>query len=158
MSCLRSRAPNASSARVRIVMQANSGQDTRPEQVVRSLLHRSGLRFRKNVRPLPSLRCAADVVFPRAKACIFVDGCFWHGCPAHFRVPMANAEWWAEKIEANRVRDRRNNVFLRRKGWQVIRLWEHDPNARALGTLASRIRSRIVATSSECKRRPRSTR
>lgn len=143
MSSIRFRAPRASSALVRRVMQANTGRETRPEQTVRRFLHRCGLRFRKNLRPLPALRCAADIVFPRAKLCIFIDGCFWHGCPKHFRVPASNSAWWAEKIEANRVRDRRNDQLLKRGGWRVIRLWEHEVTPGVLSALESKIRARI---------------
>jgi len=143
MSSIRSRAPRASSAVVRRVMQANTGRETRPEQIVRSFLHRRGLRFRKDLRPIQALRCAADVVLPRVKVCIFIDGCFWHGCPKHFHVPATNSEWWAEKIEANRIRDRRNNKILKRNGWLVIRLWEHQITPTALRRLESKIGARV---------------
>src|SRR5258706_13941492 len=109
MSCIRSRAPRASSPAVRRVMQANVGRETRPEQSVRTFLHCRGFRFRKDVKPLATLRCTADIVFPEAKVCIFVDGCFWHGCPIHFHAPKSNKAWWSEKIAANRARDRRND-------------------------------------------------
>lgn len=145
MSCLRVRAPIASSSIVRRVMQANTGRETRPERVVRCFLHQRGLRFRKDLRPIPTLRCAADLVFPSARLCVFVDGCFWHGCPRHFRVPAANRAWWAEKIEANRLRDRRNNVILGRGGWKVIRIWEHQVHPSYLAKLESRIRKRLRA-------------
>jgi DNA mismatch endonuclease (patch repair protein) len=143
MRCLRSRAPSASSAVVRRAMQANTGRETRPEQTVRRFLHGCGLRFRKDLRPLRALRCAADLVFVRAKLCIFIDGCFWHGCPKHFRVPGSNSAWWAEKIEANRARDRRTDTILKRHGWRVIRLWEHEVTPEVLARLASTIRARI---------------
>jgi DNA mismatch endonuclease, patch repair protein len=128
---------------VRKVMQANTAKETGPERVVRRFLHRCGLRFRKDQRPIPGLRCAADLVFPRARLCIFIDGCFWHGCPTHFRVPASNSAWWAEKIEANRARDRRNDAILRRDRWYVIRVWEHQVNPGYLAELESRIRRRM---------------
>jgi DNA mismatch endonuclease (patch repair protein) len=143
MTCLRVRAPVASSSAVRRVMQANTGRETEPERMVRRFLHRCGLRFRNDRRPLPTLRCAADLVFPSARLCIFIDGCFWHGCPRHFRVPSSNSAWWAEKIEENRMRDRRNDVVLERAQWKVIRLWEHQINPRYLSKLESRIRRRM---------------
>lgn len=146
MSSIRSRAPSASSAVVRRVMQANTGRETWPEQTVRRFLHGCGLRFRKDLRPLPALRCAADLVFPRAKLCIFIDGCFWHGCQRHFRLPASNSAWWAEKIEANRVRDQRNNSALRAAGWQVIRVWEHDVSMKSLARLAKLAHRRIDAS------------
>lgn len=108
-------------------MQANRPQDTKPEILLRSALHRAGLRFRKDVRPLANRKVGrADVVFSRAKVCVFLDGCFWHGCPRHFSVPKCNGAWWREKIADNRVRDRRKTRQLRRAGWRVLRLWEHD--------------------------------
>ncbi|MBX9788561.1 MAG: very short patch repair endonuclease [Pirellulales bacterium] len=146
MSSLRIRAPVSSSLVVRRVMQANTGRETHPERFVRRFLHRCGLRFRKDRRPVPALRCAADLVFPGARLCIFVDGCFWHGCPKHFRVPASNSAWWAEKIEANRARDHRNNAILRRDGWCVIRIWEHQVNPRFLAELESRILRRMRRT------------
>jgi DNA mismatch endonuclease (patch repair protein) len=146
MRCLRSRAPKATSTLVHRVMQANTGRETGPEQTVRRFLHRCGLRFRNDLRPLPVLRCAADLVFPRAKLCIFVDGCFWHGCPRHFRVPASNTAWWAEKIAANRDRDRRNDALLKREGWHVVRLWEHEVTRNRLVKLESMIRRRIGST------------
>ena len=132
MRSIRSRAPSASSTTVRRVMQANRSRDTKPEIQLRRALHRAGLRFRKDVRPLAPIKCAkADVVFSRAKLCIFVDGCFWHGCPRHFSAPKTNQAWWKEKIADNRLRDRKKTRQLRRAGWTVLRIWEHElQNAR----------------------------
>lgn len=108
-------------------MQANRSRDTKPEIQLRAALHRAGLRFRKDVRPLAVGKCAkADIVFSRAKVCIFIDGCFWHGCPRHFAVPKSNRAWWSEKVADNRLRDRRKTRQLRRAGWTVLRFWEHD--------------------------------
>ncbi len=122
---IRSRAPKASSELVRHVMLANFGT-TKPERRLRSALHRAGIRFRVDCRPIPEIRCAADVVFPRQRVCIFVDGCFWHGCPMHFRVPNTNADWWAEKIRDNARRDSVQTLALQRAGWEVVRIWEHE--------------------------------
>ena len=66
-----------------------------------------------------------DFVFPRQKLAVFVDGCFWHGCPRHYSVPANNAEFWRRKLEANRARDRLVTRTLRRAGWSVVRVWEH---------------------------------
>lgn len=137
---IRSRAPAASSPNVRRVMQANCAPDNALEVALRSALHRAGLRFRKSVRPVPDLRCTADVVFASRRACIFIDGCFWHGCPYHFSVPHTNSGWWREKIEDNKARDRRQRGALRREGWHVIRVWEHDLQNMP------RVVSRIVRT------------
>jgi len=126
MSSIRSRAPAAASPAVRKVMVANVGRERRPERRLRSLLHRAGLRFRKDSPPEEGVRCRADIVFRRPRVCVFVDGCFWHGCPRHFRLPKTNSEWWAEKIRDNMERDVRKTGELQDRGWEVIRVWEHD--------------------------------
>jgi DNA mismatch endonuclease (patch repair protein) len=143
MSSIRSRAPTASSHAVRQVMQAVPGRDTKAETTLRSALFRRRLRFRKNCRPITTLRISADVVFPRQKVCIFVDGCYWHGCGVHFRPPRSNAAWWIEKVDDNRTRDRRQTVILREHGWRVIRLWEHDVLNGDIERLAQRLERRI---------------
>lgn len=132
MKSIRARAPAASSPLVRRVMQANLPSNTQPEIILRSALHKAGLRFRKDVRPEPELKCKADIVLRKAKVCIFVDGCYWHGCPRHFETPKVNSEWWDEKIADNRRRDRKKRTRLRRFGWKVITIWEHDITASKL--------------------------
>jgi len=72
------------------------------------------------------LRCEADIVFPRLKLAVFVNGCFWHGCPIHATWPVANAEFWAKKISDNRERDLRHDQVLAQAGWAVMRVWEHE--------------------------------
>lgn len=139
MSSIRSRAPAASSGAVRRIMQAVSGGDTQAERVLKGALFRRGLRFRKNCRPIENLRISADVVFPRERVCVFVDGCFWHGCPAHFHPPRANRQWWKEKVEDNRRRDRSQSLVLRKHGWQVVRVWEHEVLSNAIHRCACRI-------------------
>jgi DNA mismatch endonuclease, patch repair protein len=126
MTSIRSRAPRASSSLVRRVMRANVGRTTKPERLLRSLLHARGLRFRKDYRPCADIHCSADVVFTKARICIFVDGCFWHGCPTHFKVPATHADWWREKIADNVRRDGLRTEELTNLGWLVIRLWEHE--------------------------------
>lgn len=137
MTCIRKRAPRASSTAVRHVMLRNVGRQTRPEKALRSVLHRAGLRFRKDYPPLPGQRISVDVAFPRHRVCVFVDGCFWHGCPLHFTAPKTHSGWWNEKIEDNRRRDARQTRLLRRSGWRVFRIWEHDI---APGFVSARIR------------------
>ena len=107
-------------------MQANKGRDTKPEKAVRRAVHALGLRYNVSVRPIPTLRRTADMVFPRLKIAVFVDGCFWHGCPQHFSVSKTNAKFWANKIERTRERDTETNDALQRAGWTVIRVWEHE--------------------------------
>ena len=126
MTSIRKRAPSASSTAVRRAMQAVASEDTEPETTLRRALHRSGLRYRLHARPEVDIRCNADLVFRASKVCIFVDGCFWHGCPLHFLLPKTNSDWWYEKICDNRARDERQRRQLEEKGWKVIRLWEHE--------------------------------
>jgi DNA mismatch endonuclease (patch repair protein) len=106
-------------------MQAVKRQDTAAEVLLRRRLHAAGLRFRKVIPPEAELRCKADVVFPRQKVCVFIDGCFWHRCPAHFKLPKANSAWWEEKIQATVERDGRQQQLLESRGWTVLRFWEH---------------------------------
>ena len=134
--------PSASSIAVRNVMKANRGQDTRPEIALRSALHRRGLRFRKHVAPLEGLRCIADVVFPRQRVAVFVDGCFWHGCPIHGSRPQTNRSYWAAKIARNIRRDANSTAELRKAGWAVLRIWEHEPPEVAAETVEAVVRAR----------------
>lgn len=113
-------------------MLANKHRDTKPELDVRRLLHARGLRYRVNYKPVASLRSRADVVFTKAKVAVYVDGCFWHGCPDHYQPSKTNADYWSPKIQANRDRDSRVNAVLQEAGWTVVRVWEHqDPRAAA---------------------------
>lgn len=128
--CIRSRAPAASNPAVRRAMQAVKRQDTKAEVLLRRRLHAVGLRFRKEIRPEPGLRCKADIVFPRQRICIFIDGCFWHCCPIHFKPPKKNSAWWKEKIQATVERDGRQRRFLESRGWKVLRFWEHSITPR----------------------------
>ena len=104
-------------------MAAIKGKDTMPEMIVRKYLFSCGLRFRIQVRKLPG---NPDIVLPKYKTVIFVDGCFWHGhedC-RYFRLPKSNVEFWKAKIERNVARDVRNEVALKALGWRVVRVWE----------------------------------
>jgi len=107
-------------------MVANRSKNTAPELAVRSILHARGLRYRIHIRPLPELRRSADIVFTRRKVAVFIDGCFWHGCPKHFVMPRANIDYWAPKFERNQRRDREVDERLRAAGWTVLRFWEHQ--------------------------------
>jgi DNA mismatch endonuclease (patch repair protein) len=110
-------------------MRANKGRDTRPERAVRSAVHALGLRYRVGVRPVPGVRRTADLVFTRAKVAVFVDGCFWHGCPEHYRPAKRNTEFWATKIDGNIARDADTDARLKLAGWRVVRVWEHEQPA-----------------------------
>jgi DNA mismatch endonuclease (patch repair protein) len=130
----------ASSPAVRAVMRANRGRDTRPELSVRAAVHAQGLRYRVGISPLPGIRRTADLVFPKAKVAVFVDGCFWHGCPEHHRPAKQNAEFWRAKIEGNAARDADTNKRLTDAGWQVIRIWEHEDAAEAAAAITEVVR------------------
>jgi DNA mismatch endonuclease (patch repair protein) len=127
---LTTKRPKASSGAVRRRMQSTPRRDTPCELAVRSLVHRQGLRFRVDW-PLPGTRRRADLAFISARVAVFVDGCFWHGCPVHGTWPKANSAWWRAKIESNVQRDRDTDAHLRRVGWKVLRFWEHHDSARA---------------------------
>ncbi len=116
----------ATSPAVRRVMQGNTSRDTKPEIAVRSAVHALGMRYRVSVRPLRDLRRTADLVFRNARVAVFVDGCFWHGCPEHHAPPKANASYWATKVQSNRDRDKDTTQRLREKGWTVLRFWSHE--------------------------------
>jgi DNA mismatch endonuclease, patch repair protein len=123
----------ASSAGVRASMQANKSRDTQPEVALRSAVHALGLRYRVSTQPLKGLRRTADLVFPRARVAVFLDGCFWHGCPDHHTVAATNAKYWSDKVMENRSRDRDTDQRLNEAGWVSLRIWEHeDPHEAAL--------------------------
>lgn len=122
----------ASSPEVRASMRGNRSRDTTPERQLRTVLHARGLRYRVSVRPVPALRRTADIVFPKARVAVFVDGCYWHGCPEHYRPATKNSEFWRTKISENRQRDEGTNQALATHGWTVVRCWEHeDPRSAA---------------------------
>ncbi|RZU73630.1 T/G mismatch-specific endonuclease [Micromonospora kangleipakensis] len=101
-------------------------RDTGPEVQLRRLLHAQGLRYRVQL-PVPDWRRRTiDIAFTRVKVAVFVDGCFWHGCPEHGMVPRSNQAWWASKLEANRRRDAETTAHLQSRGWRVLRFWSHD--------------------------------
>lgn len=134
--------PNASSLTARSRMENQRRRDTKPEIAIRSRLHGLGLRFRVDRPVLPGMRRRADVLFPRERVAIFVDGCFWHGCPEHGTWPKANAEWWRDKIETNRHRDADTDSRLTRAGWVSIRIWEHEDAELAADRVASIVQGR----------------
>jgi DNA mismatch endonuclease (patch repair protein) len=102
-----------------------------------------GFRYRVDTKPLGISPRRADIVFRRAKVAVFVDGCFWHGCPIHGTWPKANAAFWRHKIQTNRRRDRETNANLRKAGWLAIRVWEHDSPERAGVRIARAVVARM---------------
>jgi DNA mismatch endonuclease (patch repair protein) len=124
-------------------MIGNKSRDTKPELVVRRYLHASGLRYRVHARPIKDWNRRADIVFPKAKVAIFVNGCFWHGCPNHFVEPKTNPDYWKRKIDRNVQRDAETYQQLKSRGWLVITLWEHEDLAIRSERTAKRIRKRL---------------
>ena len=112
-------------------MKAAKARDTAPEKALRSELYKKGLRYRVDARPVKELNRRADIVFRSAKVAVFVDGCFWHGCPKHGTQAKANAEFWRNKIKQNQTRDAETNQLLKKAGWKVIRVWEHENPEKA---------------------------
>ena len=141
----RVKTPKSRSIAVRNVMRANKGVDTGPEIRLRSLVHRAGLRYAIDVRPESDINRRADLVFREAKVAVFVNGCFWHGCPKHYSPPKSNKRYWSEKVRRNRERDAETRSLLKRRGWRVLVFWEHQP--------AQRCSERVVSIVSERKKR-----
>jgi DNA mismatch endonuclease (patch repair protein) len=123
-------------------MKAAKPRDTAPEKALRSALHRRGLRYRIDVKPIEELNRRADIVFWSVKVAIFVDGCFWHGCPIHGTQAKANAEFWSFKIKQNQERDVDTTKRLEDAGWKVIRVWEHEDPVKASEYIYNIIRKR----------------
>ena len=105
-------------------MAAIRRRDTAPEVLLRKALHSCGLRFRMDIPA--GLPGSPDIRFARAGVAVFVDGCFWHGCPQHGSQPKTNAAFWSAKIARNRQRDQEVDAALQKLGWSVVRVWEHE--------------------------------
>ena len=106
-------------------MRRVRSRDTSCELLLRRALHRRGLRY-SLTRRLPG---SPDVALVRSRVAVFVDGCFWHGCPEHCRRPSSNTDYWGRKIDRNMARDRRVTEELEEAGWRVLRFWEHEVRA-----------------------------
>ena len=126
-------------------MRRVRAKDTSCELRLRKELHRRGLRYRLHAK-LPG---KPDLVFASARVVVFIDGCFWHGCPEHGRIPATNRDFWERKIARNRERDVAAALALKSEGWKVIRVWEHDVR-RDLTRAAGRVERAVRA-----RRRPR---
>ncbi len=121
-------------------MRAQRRIDTRPEVLLRKELHLRGMRFRVGTKPIQGLRREIDICFPTARIAVFVDGCFWHGCPVHSRPTKAHTVWWADKIKANKQRDAKTTKKLTTLGWTVVRVWEHQTPKDAADLVESVVR------------------
>jgi DNA mismatch endonuclease, patch repair protein len=134
--------PLPASDEIRDRFQRQRRRDTAPELALRRELHRRGLRFRVDSAPIPGMRSRADLVFARARVAVFVDGCFWHGCAEHGTSPKNNAQWWRDKLDANRARDERVDATLRAADWLPVRIWEHEATVTAADRVEVVVRTR----------------
>lgn len=132
----------ASSAARRRNMQAIRSRDTKPEWLIRRLVHAQGLRYRVSARPIPGLRRTADLVFRPTKVAVFIDGCYWHGCPEHYVPPRTNSGYWSEKVLRNVKRDRDTDQRLSDAGWFVLRFWEHEQSTACADKIAATVLAR----------------
>lgn len=128
------------SAAISSKMAAFPRRDTVPEMTLRRELHRRGLRYRVQLKVPGNRRRTIDLAFTRARVAVFVDGCFWHGCPLHGVQPRSNSEWWEWKIGRNRERDADTDALLVAEGWQVLRFWEHQDVATAADCVEQLVR------------------
>ena len=117
-------------------------KSTQAELNLRKALHARGLRYRLHVPLLTKPRRVADIVFLGACVAVFVDGCFWHGCPEHVSWPKSNTDFWREKIESNRLRDADTDNRLTALGWASVRIWEHENVDDAADRIAALIAAR----------------
>jgi DNA mismatch endonuclease (patch repair protein) len=122
----KSKNPPASSISALKRMKSTRQHDTAPELELQSLLRDVSIEFETNAFPIAGFRRKADILFRDKKIAVFIDGCFWHGCPIHGTWPKENADFWRQKILKNQDRDRDTNIKLVEAGWKVIRVWEHE--------------------------------
>jgi DNA mismatch endonuclease (patch repair protein) len=123
-------------------MSRQKSRDTRIEMALRKALHAAGFRYRVHRRPVKGIRREADVVFGPTRVAVFVDGCFWHGCPEHGTWPKNNAEFWRAKIETNRRRDSDTDAQLEDAGWLSVRVWEHETVEVAAARIMAAVQER----------------
>lgn len=132
--------PVAASPEAHKKMAAVGRRDTPQEMAIRKALFRAGCRFRVQFRPLNDHRWTADIAFTKVKVLVFVDGCYWHGCPIHGSIPKTNREWWTAKIGRNVERDREATQVLTERGWTVLRVWSHEDPTAAAQTIMKTLR------------------
>lgn len=132
----------ASTPAVRSVMRGNRAKNTRPELALRAAIREHGLRYRVDIRPVSAIPRRADIVFLGPKVAVFCDGCYWHGCPDHYRPARTNGNFWNAKITGNRARDQETDRLLFDAGWHVIRIWEHEDARLAADRIAEAVFAR----------------
>jgi DNA mismatch endonuclease (patch repair protein) len=117
-------------------------RDNGPEMAVRRLLYARGVRYRVCFRIPGQRRRTIDIAFIGARLAVYIDGCFWHGCPEHQHMPKANSSWWVQKIAMNRARDAVATAQLQDLGWAVLRFWEHEDPEDVVTTIVAHLDSR----------------
>lgn len=120
----------------RRIMQSIKSKNTQPEQILGRALRRYDRRLSRHVKTIPG---KPDFVARYLKVAILVEGCFWHGCPIHYKTPKTNKRFWINKVSQNIARDNRNRKKLYRLGWTVVRVWEHALRKRRLDETVSKI-------------------
>ncbi|HUS37773.1 MAG TPA: very short patch repair endonuclease [Verrucomicrobiae bacterium] len=128
--------------RSRIMAAVRSRGNKATELLLLSLLRAAKLKGWRRHANIPG---RPDFIFAKERLAIFVDGCFWHGCAKHCRMPASNKKYWDAKIERNVRRDRATSILLRKKGWRVLRIWEHDLKSRPTSVLA-RIQKQLTSS------------
>lgn len=137
--------PGSSSEHMSRRMSDQARKDTTPEIEIRKRLHAAGYRYRVAYR-VPGLpRRTVDIAFTRQRLAVFVDGCFWHGCPTHGTAPTSNSQWWADKISTNQMRDADTTSHLEDTGWHVLRFWEHEEP----GSVVDAVRGTLISLQAE---------
>jgi DNA mismatch endonuclease (patch repair protein) len=141
-----------SSPQVSAQMSRHPRKDTEPEVALRRVLFARGLRYRVHL-PVPGWRRRTiDVAFPGVRVAVFVDGCFWHGCPEHGETPASNREWWRRKLDGNRRRDAETSEHLASLGWEVLRFWCHEDVAVMAEAVAARVDARRASVADRGRR------
>ena len=133
-------------------MLGNRSRDTRPELLIRRALHARGFRFRVDLRPEPTLRTRADIVFTRRRIAVYIDGCFWHGCPLHATTPKSNESYWLPKLARNAERDAQSTASLEERGWLVLRFWEHESVDAVVARIAEMLPARTSTSKGSAER------
>lgn len=133
------------------IMRKIKSKDTKIEIEFRKLLWQKGIRFRKNVL---KMKGKPDIIISKNKIIIFLDSCFWHCCPNHFKMPKSNTLYWNRKIEYNKQRDSKINAYYKEFGWHVLRFWEHELQKNSIYASLLKVEETILKTNIKLKRNP----